>query len=343
MNAMRRVRRTLRALGLAVVLATVAGCEPDATAVATHHEFPSQAALPADFQQLARGLAAGALDEVRHEGVRLVEVFEHEGDAVERIAYRERIATDGEGRFSIRFLEAVTALPPDTASFALQHYQREGLNYRYRDFAIRDDALFRRNYSMERREGTVEIAGRPCTEYDVRSASGSGYTVAVDDGTGIALRYTERDAEGRVVAAMRYETFASRPDPGTAYHRSWVDEQPLTWNDASQRELDRSGALRPRLAPRGYELHEASTVTDTSGERWLKLEYTDGVECAFFLCALPDADRAAVASRTGADEAVVFRMGVATVVQANLRGRQLVAVGKVGERELLDLLESALP
>lgn len=334
----------LSALGLALLTAFVAGCER-ADSIEVETSFPPErsAALPANFDAIASGLSAGALDGVRHEGERLVQVFRRDGESVERVAYRERIATDGEGHYAIGFLEGVAGLEHDTGSFGLQHFQRQGLNYRYRDFAIRDRALFRRNYTLARHDEPLEVAGRTCTGYDVRHAGGRAYELAVDDETGLVLRYRELDAAGNVVETMEYERFSSEPDPDTVYHRSLVEERRLAWTGEIQRELERDGALRPRLAPRGYELREASTLADQDGGRWLKLEYTDGVECAFFLCALPDAAQAQASSRTGADEAVVFRMGTATVVQANLRGRELVAIGKVDERALLDLLESALP
>ena len=43
------------------------------------------------------------------------------------------------------------------------------------------------------------------------------------------------------------------------------------------------------------------------------------------------------------DTIAVFSMGRATVLQGSVRGQRLMAVGKVGEAELLDLIESALP
>lgn len=293
--------------------------------------------------------AGDVLDRHAHEGLRLVEFFEPDGS---RLAHRERIATDGQGRFAIDPLELVEGPGRDPELFALLQESSQGFLYRYRDFAIRSGERFDRNYSWLDRDESRVVAGRTCRVVEVtgtRTGRGS-YVLALDEQTGIVLASEERDVSGRLVHAVTYESFDPDPDPSA-----------VAWHVPSNRErqLDRSASLEeqlgvdvlePRLLPSTYAWIEASTVHDGRHE-WLKTTYTDGVQVVLFLQRLEAPGRDGVeASGTpvqvegsGADRVTVYAMGAVTVLQGHVAGRDVIALGRVPEAELLDLIESALP
>jgi hypothetical protein len=244
----------------------------------------------------------------------------------------------------------------DSDRFHLLQRVREGFVFLNRDFAVRDQALNERNWRWRRLDEPAQIAGRLCERFRVerRDPDGVAYEVSIDaeDGPtrGMVLAYREFDSRGNPVCALEYESLELEPDlTGAIWHRPSNDERALDHRRdlAEQVEAD---VLVPRLAPRGYELRGAATIEDGDGQRWLKLTYLDGIEPLFFLQALPvDAPSGRAGTRREAaltPEAgtiSVYQMGRASVLQGTLQGHRLIVVGKVGEAELLDLIESALP
>jgi hypothetical protein len=307
---------------------------------------------PLVVQEIARG---DLLQRVAHRGLRRIEVWGR-GEVPTHLAFRERITTDGRGKFSIEPIESLTARMGDWDRFDLLQRVREGFIFRYRDFAVRDQALNERNWRWTRLDEPAEIAGRLCERFRVERTDPSGvaYEVSIDaqDGPtrGMVLAYREFDSRGNPVCALEYESLELAPDlAGAVWHQSSNDERALDHQRdlAEQVEAD---VLVPRLAPRGYELRGAATIEDGDGQRWLRLTYLDGIEPLFFLQALTaaptglagaDWEAAALAPEPGTIS--VHQMGRASVLQGTLQGHRLIVVGKVGEAELLDLIESALP
>jgi len=345
-----KLLRLLLAGPAALLFACGQGDGESSTYVETDFGLAASEAAPqggGGFTRLVESLSPRALDRVQHAGERIVEVFEHAPDAggVKRLAYRERIVTDGDGHYSIRLVDTLTEVGPDPVTFEIQMVQRQGWHYRYRDFALRDEELFRRNYRLTDLASEVVIAGRDCDQYEARRRDGkTSFLLGVDRETGLLLAYTERDEEGRVLASMRYSTFEAAPDlQRVAFHRSVNDERSLERGEDLALQLGVE-TLVPRRAPEDYRLWEAATVSESSGKRWLKLSYTDGVKPLFFLTPAPFDDEGQSELRASPDDQVsVHAIGRANVVQGSVWGREVVAVGEVEEGVLLDLIESALP
>jgi hypothetical protein len=293
---------------------------------------------------------------IAHQGVRRVE-FEGSWSSV---AFRERITTDGQGHYAIEPLEPLTATFMDWPSFELLQRLREGFLFRYRDFSIRDAGLFQRNWRWTAL-GETSVIARRCQRYRVERAVDGGapalYEVSVDLQTGIVLAFRQLDGAGGVIASLEYETLELEPElSGIAWHQPGNEETVLDWRAELGPQVG-AAVLEPRLLPAGYALRAAATVVDGQSRRWLKLTYLDGIEPLFLLQALPGSGPGAVqqgqssgvdwaaGSATGpaTSRVTVYRVGAATAAQGTLAGHELIAVGKVREAELLDLLESALP
>lgn len=327
-------------LALCLAAALVAGCDRSGDAPAT--------GLAAAEQALGERLAVlprlREARDVAHAGTRRVELYERSGDDARYLAYRERVASDGAGAFALEPVEPLTDVAGGWSSFALVQRQRAKFLVRYRDFAVRDEALFLRNYRLYDRGPAAPVAGRACEHLSVRRADGShGYELALDEETGLLLDAIELDGEGRVLSRVTYESLELRPDlSSVVFHRSTIEEVDHAL-DLALRESFQAPLLEPRLLPQGYELRQASTLLDDQDQRWAKLVYTDGVETLFFAQALRDERAAALPPLPEGDELLVLQQGAVTMASGNIRGERLVLAGKVGSRALLDLVESSLP
>jgi hypothetical protein len=282
---------------------------------------------------------------VSHSGLRRFETLDP------KITYRERITTDGAGRYSIEPVDSPDLSVADWGLFELMQRNREGFLFRYRDLVVRDRMLFVRLWmTTELAQGTV--AGRKCLRYRIEQRDGSvSYELAVDQMNGLILQSKEYSEDG-LVASMVYESLDYQPElSNVAWHVARNEEEPLDPAEDLSAQLEK-GLLEPRLLPSGYVLHEAATVTQGPDSLWLKLTYTDGVQPLFFMQDLSPRipERSTLqgghlleSERLTPSDVVVFQMGSTTVAQGNVEGHSLIVIGKASQAELLDLLESALP
>lgn len=338
-------RALLALLGTGLLLA-VAGCEQGSSPATQVEGLKEQdASLPAFLRSDARLRVA-------HTGLRRLEFAPVSGPG---LAFRERITTDGSGHYSVQPVDSLESSVLDWNSFELQQVVHEGFIFRYRDFLGRSQRLLARNWLVLDRGQTATVAGRTCKRFRVERTRGAAvaFELSVDVEADLVLASQEYDGGGQLVASMTYETFELAPDTsGAIWHQPANDERPLDLAGNIGEQVG-SQALSPRLLPLGYELLEAATVDDGEGRRWLKLTYTDGVEPLFFFQALAEPapagksarmDGRAIGDPTASTSAVVvFQLGAATVVQGHVQGFDLIALGKVPQVELLDLIESALP
>ena len=286
---------------------------------------------------------------VAHTGTRRFEFPRTSGPGAR---YRERIATDGRGRFALEPLQGPHTTQDEWDEFELRQRARQGFLFRYRDFLVREADLFERNWTTTDLLRTESVAGRTCDTYRVERNSDEPsvayYEVALDQETGLVLASREY-ANGRLIADMVYESFQLDPDPDSiAWHQASNVERILPSVEALEQEL-RVQTLHPRLLPAGYAQLEVATVMDGADRTWLKLTYTDGVEPLFFLQALDDAEPEGSTAGIGVEKmpapssVMVFQLGTATAIQGRVEGYSLMVIGKVSEAELLDLIESCLP
>jgi len=229
------------------------------------------------------------------------------------------------------------------------------LLYRYRDFAIRDLQAFYANYQVADQGAAIAVAGQPCRDLEIRRLDGSGsvYRVALDASTGLVLRCVESAQDGQQVALMEFESYTGEPDLST-----------VAWFTPDPPETPLPGAplagpvLVPSLLPDGYKPWKAATLVD-EGHLWVKQTFTDGVEPLFFFhrdvpavtpvtpppgvsgaSGSPSASGGAASS--SADELWVYPIGRLTAVEGVLHERKVIALGKVDEEALLDLLEFSI-
>ncbi|MFT5059131.1 MAG: hypothetical protein ACI89E_001913 [Planctomycetota bacterium] len=290
-----------------------------------------------------------------HRGVRIFESFYNLSGKDENLSYREQIVTDGQGNFTTRPLEVFSGATLPDQEFLFLLKSREGFNWRYRDFLIRDLGAFLKNYKLTSFGKIVTVAGRECLELDIVRKDGSArWIVSMDTFTGLVLKYEEYDAAGRLFSRMKYESANFAPDlSGTVFHT------------LSNKELDLTGSpdpvallgfdpLVPKLLPgSGLQFVAAYRVTDANGINYAKYEYTDGVQTVLFL---DSGDQGGVkksapsgSSNPGGSNSYppeklgMFNDGPFTIMTGRALGREVIAVGKVPQRDLQFLLESALP
>ena len=300
---------------------------------------------------------------VRHGGTRRIESYYLLDGTGDPLIYREEYQADGLGHFAITPLGAVQGGPQNPSEFIALQMARAGFNQRYRDFRIRDLAAFLANYKLTSASKIVQVAGRDCLELHIARKDGSTlYEVALDVETGLVLRYREFDATGQLYSMMEYETYDANPDQsGVVFHSQVNQEQPL----ASSVELG-FVPLIPKLLPdSAFTFLEATRVVEpSSGARFAKLSFTDGVETVFFLDGGPDLKGHAKAAPTTSppvgggphiagvtpghggwpmDEVRAWHEGPLTVIWGDVAGHSIYVVGKATQAELIDMLESALP
>lgn len=285
---------------------------------------------------------------VAHRGLRRLEFASEEGYPE---FFHERIVTDGHGNYSIEPEGPNGSSVSDWDIFELTQRAREGFLFRYRDFWVRDPQLFATNWSVIC-QGSDETAGRECWAYRVERLLGGphAFELSVDAETGLILSVREFDDEGEQVASMEYESLELQPNLETVvWHQSSNEEVVLASLEPLQAEID-IALLEPRLLPEGYAPLELARVADGRGGSWIKHTYSDGLEPLFFfqgIHGLPRKkldQRGQLAGAPPVDSAVVvFDLGTAIVLQGEIEGYYLMAIGKTSEAELLDFVESSLP
>lgn len=344
MSRVRTSTRLVQGTLLGLFLSAAAACGEARPPADTHQ---AMVAVPDDLPAFAR---TDARQSVAHTGVRRFDYTPLGGAA---LSFLERITTDGAGHYAIEPLGLLGTPEIEWDGFELVQRAREGFSFRYRDFQVRDVQGFLRNWSTERRPGTVYVAGRACTRYRLERRVGEfgAFELSVDE-TGLVLASEQLDAEGHVLAAMTYESFQLDPDPALAvWHQPSNSEVSLDPRQDLSEQVDMK-PLEPRLLPSGYELMEAATVSQGPEARWLKLVYSDGIEPLFFLQRIgatsagkiaradhPDLGRSAESTSA----VLVFQVGSALAIQGQVNGLDLIVIGKAPRAELLDLIESALP
>jgi len=283
---------------------------------------------------------------VAHSGIRRLEFSPVSGSG---IAYRERIVTDGHGRYAITPDSLIGSSTLDWELFDMLQRSREGFAFRYRDLSVQDERLFLRNWRTTDLGPSGPIAGRACGRYQLERAVGAPvrYVLDVDTGTNLILATERYDAAGQLLATMIYESLELDPAlDGVVWHRPSNAERPADPDELGARPL------RPRLLPDGYGSESVALVSEDSGNDWLKLTYTDGLQTLFLLQELrPRTPGRVRQTRSNSDgfrfgienTLLAFQVGAATVLQGQVEGFELMVIGLASEAELLDMVESALP
>lgn len=347
---MRKALRTI--VPVAVIAIAAAACGGDVA-----FESASQSgAAESDAGTLVAllELAEDAPWETRFHGTRRIEsrFFEpsfEKGQEV-TLAYREEVWADGGGNFALETIELLSFVP-DPELFEVTQQIREGFLYRYRDFAVHDLSALYQSSLVTDLDETVQVAGRTCRKIRIEPATGGRtYHLALDVETGLALRGIETDADGVEVHRVEFESYDANPDLSRVV---WFQpEYPETALDPAGDLALQAGfeVMEPLVLPDGYQLWKAATLVDPNGRTWIKLTYTNGIEPLFLLHGAEPAMTAIVAPGASAAVAGVpssdvvwkYPIGPVHVAEGRLRSYDVVALGKVDEESLLDMLESAI-
>jgi hypothetical protein len=297
-----------------------------------------------------------------HVGQRSVHLYVNSfNTGVHHLVTNERVATDGQGGYSIVAQSAQGDLGLSEDEFLALQAENAAFYYRYRDFVVRDFDLFLKNYLVLGTPKLVSVAGRPCSEITIQrkvpassggstSVLGGLFTVDLDLQSAFVLGYEERTASGILVASMRYDSISYAPDlTGLSFSSiPPVVEIDLAGNPAAQLGFV---PYQPKQVPGGYEQQIARVLSEGPNLHWACFEYSDGVENLFFLhggaspMALigPQGWTPQVFQSESPYRVYVTSAGCWTVVHGVWQGQYVLAVGKLPREEMLQLVESALP
>jgi hypothetical protein len=356
-------------LPVVIALACAAACSRSgegAAGVASQQSTPSATTVIESHLPLVERIQMAPL-RVPHAGTRRLSFyFETPGPlpstTVENVlAYTERVTADGHGNFA---LDPVSVDTPAMSAaqhqvFDLVQKQREGFFFRYRDFGVRERALFLANYQLHVMGQTSSVAGRACTEIEVRRrrSAPTWYRIAVDE-TGLVLRWSEYSAaDDRLRARSEFLDLTLEPVlDGIEWFDSDLDVQALV---PGQEDTTALGFRphQPQVLPLGYQLLRSELV-ENGGVKWLRRVYGDGVE-SFFVLERGPAPAPGTTAPGGAQGTTstarsdwwgdhpppvvvrVCQVGSWTLAEAAQGVEQLFVVGKVGEEEVLTCLRSA--
>ena len=265
--------------------------------------------------------------------------------------HRENVYSNGKGRFAITFHELIQPRLSgnELESFRENLQRRQGLHYRYRDFAVRDLDLLFGNFTSTDTGTKTLVAGRECATLSIERTRNPDrrYEVAIDLRTGLVLRALERRLNGEQVSLMEFESLDLSADfSGVAWHQPVNQER--VYPSLSELPPEVAFApLEPKVLPPDHELTEVATVVDAEQRVWVKQTYSDGIDSVFFLHGgsnQPATGPAIAGTWPGKSDSVVVLEGVPwTVATGDVGGERVIAAGKVSTFELLMLLQSALP
>ncbi|MFO1011938.1 MAG: sigma-E factor regulatory protein RseB domain-containing protein [Planctomycetota bacterium] len=335
---------TLRHLGLALsVLALLAASclRGSADAAATSFAAAAQS-NPGILQRMA-----AAPTTTRFAGERQLWMRAETNQTAPVLAYGERIYADGLGGFTI---EPIAVTQPQLAQgqqdlFEILQRAREGYLFRYRDFAVRDVDLLQQNYIVHDLGTTVTVAGRACQElrFERRLQPSRVYHVAVDQATGLVLRYEQQDSPG--VAAMRMEYTSFDPAPNLTGITMHADLASIPLDPNLDNKSTLGFSLRLPNVLHGFQLVDANQIT-FDNRTWARVQYQDGVEPLLYLYSrrnvLPNGPVTIPDGPEGQPSIRVYSAGSWTVAECQHFGSVFVVAGKLDESRLIETLQSAV-
>lgn len=303
---------------------------------------------PAYFDQIA-----DAPFNLAYRGERDVTIHADYQGLVTQLVYRELVASDGAGSFTVEPLQVISPVMDsyDEDRFLLFQQGRAGFFFKHRDFRVRDEMRFWENYRVQDLGITQVIAGRTCDTLLIsrQDELGNNFTVAIDPTTSLVMSERRTSKDGALVSSVEYRTFELAPD----YSDLQMSPIQSSWTPTDLDGLGQVVAgdpLIPVAPPQGFELQEVGYQTGAGlagDETWVQLTYGDGVEQTFFLFrqdAGGQGNAGSQASIGGMQEDLIRSMtfGPWAILDGRAGGRDVVAVGRVLEDDLLLMLQSSL-
>jgi hypothetical protein len=346
------MRFTIASSLVLAAVAVLASCSDGSSEVTVENQsvVSGQTGATSGVQTVAL-LLPSSQRSIPHSGTREVASYEWTGSTSHLVRYREEVWINGGGQYATSPLEAIEGVEPDWLTFRLIQLGRQGQIYKFRDFLIRDAALFAQNWSLTDRLQTKVVAGQTCARYRVERTVGTAHAFElwVDVNTNLLLRYEEEDDQQRPLSSMSFESIDYTPDfSGVAWHSP--EERPaIDFTHDLKAQLGFK-PIFPSLLPTGYAFHSAE-IADGGDSRWVSAKYLDGVEPLLFLerfrLSEIEIGHAGTSSGPhyvggGMNQVYVFHIGAATALQGTLNGHDIVVVGQVAQDELLDMVESSI-
>jgi hypothetical protein len=231
-----------------------------------------------------------------------------------------------------------------------------GFVFEYRDFNIRSVPLLLLNYQLQADPVHVTVAGRDCLELRVLRLVGEAdtFVVDIDKQTGLVLASHHYGPNGTLLARVVFQTIEYDPDLSGVALSSPVDHELLDLAHAPETKLG-FVPFQPKQIPPGFQFSRALALNESAEKKWACLEYVDGVECLFFLHGgavkpIPGPSPAGTGTGTGqwatlvdSDSMLVYHLGPWTVAQGLWQGQRVIALGRLPQEPLLQMIESALP
>lgn len=330
------------ALGLAFGLA---GCDASSASQAAGDTGATAVVLqsPQPGEPLLAKMSVAAT-QAAYRGVRRVEQNWRIAGQPFATTYREEVASDGRGRWSLETVELVAPTLASTQQdlWLMLQESREGFLFRYRDFRLFDVAQMATNYTTLLTGNHVDVAGRSCVELvaTLRTGRGFTYNLSVDRESGLVLRCEQVAPDGTRLGLVEFESIEFTPvfPPNQPWHVVSNDEKPLPAGHGAAQLL----GFQPQQAlrtPSRFVVLDSTVVTSPDPHQagtlsWVKTTLTDGIEVVFLLQGGPDG------SAGGNDVVRVSpSVGPWNHVEGVLGGQRLMAMGRVSADELLDLLD----
>lgn len=278
-----------------------------------------------------------------HRGVRTVRLSAGPDSPIVLI-YREDVSVAADGTFAVDPIEIVQPpMSPASADlFLLMQKARESFFHRFRDFHIRDLALFIQQYATFQRFNSAIVSGMECFELDIERIDGEGYRYIlwVEPVSGLCLRIQEYDEDGLFVGEVEYESIEFNPN-----FLAPLSGGPSTWLPIAA-GAGATEVLFPLWIPQGYVLVATEVRTDAAGDEWVRLSYTDGVETLFVLQSTSSTNGTAPLRGPAADaltRVAVQEVGAWTAVEGETGELRLIVLGKRAEADLVAVLASTIP
>lgn len=290
--------------------------------------------VPADRGGRDSGLQAPASDpgfldlvpnapfHVAYRGVRHVDL-RYDGHTVE---YREEVGSDGEGQFSVEVTDVLSAMP-DPDLFRELQSARQIFTYRFRDWRIRDLALFQQNYLLTVEDTPTTVAGVTCARVQVQrdvALPRNRYVVDIDPATGLVMRWDEFDSAGTLLASVGFDTFELDADISDLFLTGRNFTQTTT-HDLGDDLLTIFGfqPLIPTVLPDdGARLEPQIERMIVQSEVYAKVFLHDGLEVAVMMSRKP------VASGMSASHVRFAEAGTWVVLDGQVEGYPVEVAGK---------------
>jgi hypothetical protein len=256
------------------------------------------------------------------------------------VEYRERVGADGQGNFAIETIEVLTPHPDPDVFLAVQDL-RQTLSYRYRDFAIKDWALFTQEYAVAIIDENRTIAGFPTVQVriDRLTHARSYYEVDFDPITSLVLAYKEYDADtGQTLADVAFESLTYQPDlTGMSMVKYLYPTTTHSLSGGNLTSVFEFDPLVPSYIPPGYRLLDEIEKQDAPDGTRAKVYLSDGLDVIILASQKPVlASGSPLPSRMWSTD-----LGSWTGMSGDVKGYPIMVAGKVDALQQSLMVQSA--